>query len=64
MTLAKEYMDAVHNVDTEMRCFRLRDNNPVHLKAMRSLRDSLRKQAMALQKERARQVEEKKPGRK
>lgn len=64
MVLAKEYQAADHNLDSELRCFKLRDNNVVHLKVMRSLRDSLRKQALALQKERARQVEEKKPGRK
>jgi hypothetical protein len=67
MTLAKEYQDADHNLDAEMHFFKLRDNNPVHMKVMRSLRDSIRKQTLALQgehaaQEHARQTEEKKPG--
>lgn len=64
LTLAKEYRDADTCLDVELQSFKLRANNPVHMKAMRSLRDSLRKQTMVLQKERARQAEEKKPGRK
>jgi len=64
LTLAKEYQDADHNLDAEMRLFKLRDNNDAHVKAMRSLRDSLRKQMLALQGERARLAELKKPGRK
>jgi len=64
LTLAKEYQDAGHDLDAEMQLFKLRDNNDAHVKAMRSLRDSLRKQALALQGERARLAELKKPGRK
>lgn len=64
LMLAKEYRDADHNLGAELTRFKLRENNPVHLKVMRSLRDSLRKQTLALQGERARQAEEKKPGRK
>lgn len=64
MTLAKEYQAAIHNVGIEMSCFKLRENNMVHMKVMRSLRDSLRKQTSALIKARGTLADLEKPGRK
>jgi len=62
LTLVKEYKDAERVLSQELQCFKLRDNNDAHVKAMRSLRDSLRKQTLALQGERARLAGLKKPG--
>ena len=53
MMLAKEFKDAVMCLSDEVNRFKPRYNNPVHMRVMRSLRDFLRKQTLALQKERA-----------
>ena len=54
LTLTKEFKDAETVLHQELACFKLRENNDAHVKAMRSLRDSLRKQTSALIRERGR----------
>lgn len=54
--LDEEYRAALQVLAHELRSFTIRDNNPVHIKALRSLRDSLRKQTLALQVERKKKV--------
>lgn len=53
MTLHKEFESAEKVLHSELLCFQLRDHNLVHQKVMRSLRDSIRKQTLVLQGERA-----------